>query len=107
MMLTRALHALGAFLGTPAGFWATMAATALSIALAAYSLSIATFALSVLAIILPAFILVEQHAKDQALHLKLDELIRAIEPADNSLRHVEKLSPEIIAAKAHQAELGG
>jgi low affinity Fe/Cu permease len=103
-MVTAILHRFGAFLGTTYGFALTMASVA-----AGWWLFPSAYVayLSVLAIVLPAVILVQNRSHDTAIHLKLDELIRAIEPADNSLRAVEKLPPEIIAAKAHDAELGG
>ncbi len=95
-MLTRALNRFGAWLGTPAGFWATMAVTAACMALAVVSVTLSTFGLSVVAIILPSIILLRDHLakgvaeeRDKALHAKLDELVRAIPQADDALRGIE------------------
>ncbi|MBA2689383.1 MAG: hypothetical protein H0U63_01105 [Burkholderiales bacterium] len=73
-----------------------MAVTAACMALALASVTLSTFGLSVVAIILPAIILVRDHAekavatkRDKALHSKLDELIRAIPQANDAFRGIE------------------
>lgn len=94
--MIKLLNRVACFIGSPWGFYVTMAATLLCVVLIPFMGMVAsTFALSVIAIILPALILVQQSAHDKALHLKLDDLIRAT-PADNRLRHIEKLTPEEI-----------
>lgn len=89
------LSAAGRFLGTKAGFAVTAFATAASCIGAFLSVEIATFGLSVIAIIIPAFILLHSHerealmtGRDEAMHAKLDELIRAT-PANDALRGIE------------------
>jgi low affinity Fe/Cu permease len=45
-----------------------------------------------------------QNRDAKAIHLKLDEIIRAIRPADNNMINIEKLSDEELQVLAAQFE---
>ena len=100
------LNKLGDFLGTSYGFWTTMILTFLTIVISFVAVDLATFVLSVIAILLPAIILTHDHGRDEvakirdeAMHKKLDELIRAIDKADDSLQEIEKDAENCVESK--------
>ena len=64
-----------------------------------------SFAVSIAMFFMLFFLHKAQHIGDKATHLKLDELIRALEPARNELTEAEKKSESGIEALRQADEL--
>lgn len=107
MTFRRPIIAFASFMGTTTCYWLTLMALALctaAVMILGQSSPTAVsliYGLSVFSIIQASTILVAQHAgemearrRDEAMHLKLDSLLRGVDKADNRLIGIEQAVDE-------------